>query len=223
MSGTTLPTGGGYAGQAWLQTGGRDYNGLDFMVRQIFAGKAFTALVLVVAVHGGGAGAPATVDVQPMVGQVDGLGNIVPHGVVYGLPCHRLQGGASAAIVDPVAGDIGLALMCDRDISKVKATGAVAGPGSRRQQDWADGCYLGAFLGQTPTTYIQIAPAGITLHTPGNLIIYAANAALDASGNFSCIGGVTAGAGTFDSVTLQHHKHGTGSPAAGTATPTGGT
>lgn len=165
MSGA-LPTAGGVAGQAWHQTGGNEFNSIDFLVRQIIAGKAFASLVKVLSVTGGGVGSPPMVSVQPMVNQVDGLGNQTPHGQIYNIPCFRLQGGLGAMILDPVVGDIGQAVICDRDISSAKATGAVSGPGSFRHNDWADGCYFGGFLNGTPTNYVQVSAAGITAVSP---------------------------------------------------------
>lgn len=213
----------GYTGQAGFSDGASSLNSVSFLVRQIIAGKAFAALVLVKSVTGGGIGQPPRVSVQPMVNQVDGSGNQEPHGIVYNLPCFRLQGGSSAVVLDPVVGDIGEAIICDRDISVVKTTGAVSQPGSRRQNDWADGCYFGAFLGSAPTQYVQFTSGGINIVTPGNLTFQAANATLDASGNLAVKGDVTAGSSGGDSVTLQNHRHGTGTAAAGTVTPTAGT
>jgi hypothetical protein len=166
-SGTPLPTAGGYAGQAWFQTAGSESQALDFLFRQIIAGKAFSGLVAVRTVHGGGVGAPPTVDVQPLINQQDLLGNQVPHGVVFGMPCFRLQSGLGAVILDPVAGDIGMAVICDRDISAVKATGKASPPGSYREQSWSDGCYFGSFLGGAPTQYVQITQSGINIVSNG--------------------------------------------------------
>lgn len=156
---STLPPGqisesGGVAGVAGFQTAGSDYNAIDMMVRQILANQGQTMLVTVKAVHGGGAGTPCTVDVRPMVNQVDGLGKQTPHDVVSGLPVFRYQAGAAAVILDPVAGDIGLAIVCGRDISIVKQTGKISGPGSFRQNSWSDGCYLGGFANGAATRYI---------------------------------------------------------------------
>lgn len=218
-----LPTSGGYAGQRWYQTAGSRLNAIDFAVRRVLAGKAFGALVQVIAVHGGGVAAPPTVDVQPLVDQVDGQGNRYPHGTVFSLPVFRVQAGTTAVVCDPKVGDKGAAVICDRDISGVKATGARSGPASGRQNDWCDGLYFGAFLGATPTEYIQLTGTGINIHSTGPLTINATNATLDSSGNLTVKGNVTAGSGGADSVTLQNHKHGTGTAAAGTVVPTPGT
>jgi hypothetical protein len=169
MTQGALPTSGGYAGQASLQSGGDQLSNMDFLIRQIMAGSASSALVIVRAVHGGGIAKPPTVDVQPLVDQVDGLGNRVAHGVIYGMPCFRLQGGNGAVVLDPVVNDIGLAIICDRDISTVKTTGAQSGPGSARQNSWSDGCYLGGYLNAAPTNYVQFNSGGINVVTPGTI------------------------------------------------------
>ena len=167
-----LPTGGGYAGSAWYLTGTSTFNAISFLVEQIIAGKAFCAMVTVKSVTGGGVtGTPPVVSVQPMVNQIDGLGNQTPHGVVYSLPCFRLQGGAGAVVLDPVVGDTGVAVICDRDISNVKATNTVSGPGSWRMNDWADGCYFGGFLNAAPTTYVGFGVNSLSLVTPSATVI----------------------------------------------------
>ena len=199
MSGD-ISTAGGYPGQAALDSSTGDFNALDFLVRQVVAQKAFSGMVEVVAVHGGGIGSPPTVDVQPLVNQQDGLGNQVPHGIVYGLPCFRQQSGSFAIITDPVKGDKGHAIICDRDISNVKASGGKqSAPGSFRQNSWADGCYYGGQLNGTPTNYIYADGSG-------NVIIQARNMTIDAAGNLTVMGEVKAFDGA-DFVTLSQHIH----------------
>ncbi len=193
----TIPTNGGYAGAAWLQTGGSQFNELDFMVRQIIAGKAFAAMVQVRSVQAGGTSQAGTVSVQPMIGQVDGLGNIIPHGTIYGMPYMRVQGGTNAVIIDPAVGDIGLAVICDRDTSIARATGAMAGPGSLRQNDWSDGMYIGGFLNGAPTQFVQFAAGGINITSPGTISL-------------------SAGGGTFiDGRKFLTHEHSGVTPGTG--------
>jgi hypothetical protein len=193
----TLPTGNAYQGWANVQTGGALFNSLDFLTRQIVKGKAFSALVQVIAVHGGGVGSPATVDVQPAVNQVDGAANQTPHGTVHGMACFRLQGGNGAVILDPVVGDIGMAIICDRDISVVKATGAISGPGSFRTNDWADGCYFGAILGGTPARYAHLSNLGTALVDPLQISLTV--------GGFGVT--ITASGTTIDGVPFLPHEH----------------
>jgi hypothetical protein len=165
MSGNSgpLPTSGGYVGQEWFQSGGSDFSAVDFCIRQVIAEKAFCGLVKVISVTGGGVGVPSIVSVQPMVNQQDVLANQTPHGIVYNIPCFRLQSGLGAVILDPIVGDIGMAIICDRDISNVKATGAVSPAGSFRQHSWSDGVYFGSVLGGAPTQYVQITQTGVNI------------------------------------------------------------
>ena len=206
----SYPQNSGYRGSAWFNTSGNLLNAIDFIARQITTGKAFASLVKVIAVSGGGINAPSMIAVQPMVDQVDGFGTRTPHGTIYNIPCFRYQAGVCAFIVDPVAGDIGLAVICDRDISQVKATKQVSGPGSARQNSWADGVYLGAYLGGTPTTYVQATQDGkVSITAPGGLIVVGN---ITTTGSITATQGIQAGTGGADSVTLQHHTHDGGSP-----------
>lgn len=168
----SYPQNSGFRGQSWFNTPGNLLNAIDFITRQINSGKAHASLVKVMSVSGGGASSPAMVAVQPMVDQVDGFGTRQAHGTVYNIPCFRYQAGVCAFIVDPIPGDVGLAVICDRDISQVKSTGDVSAPGSARQNSWADGCYFGAFLGKAATTTVTLTQDGkVTIVAPGGLFV----------------------------------------------------
>ena len=93
----------------------------SFIVRQMIAKLDTVKLVQVVAVHGGGLNPAGTVDVFPLVCQVDGGFTGKPHGTVYGLPWSRVQGGQNAVVCDPQVNDVGYVVCADRDISKVSA------------------------------------------------------------------------------------------------------
>lgn len=150
-----------YPGQAQNTAPGSDYNTWVFLITQVLSRVSTAKLVEVVAcTNAGGLSAVGFVDVRPLVAQVDGAGQTTPHGIVYGLPYARLQGGASAVILDPAAGDIGLAVFADRDISAVKATRKAGPPGSARSYDMADGVYVGGVLNGAPAQYVQFLPAG---------------------------------------------------------------
>lgn len=126
-----------------------------------------TMPVQVVAIHGGGLAPVGRIDVQPLVQQTDSAGNIVALPVLYSLPYLRWQGGASAVILDPSVGDIGLVCFADRDVSAVVASGQQSPPGSNRRFNLADGFYVGATLNAEPTQYLQFDPTnGITLNSP---------------------------------------------------------
>lgn len=143
------------------------------IVRQMVAQLDIMKLVQVVAVHGGGVAVAGTVDVVPLVNQVDGEFNAVPHGTVYGIPWSRVQGGTSAVICDPVANDIGYVVCADRDGSSVATrNGMLNGssllstginPGSRRKYHVSDGIYCGGAFNITPTQFVQFTIDGIRI------------------------------------------------------------
>lgn len=148
-------------GQADATSAGSEFNAISFVFSQLLGRIATATLVQVKAVSNDGGITPVgTVDVQPMVNQIDGGGNATPHGTIFGVPYFRLQGGDNAVIIDPKVGDIGVAVFCSSDISVVQSTKAVANPGSRRVFDWADGLYLGGFLNGTPTQFIRFVEGG---------------------------------------------------------------
>lgn len=186
-----------YTSFATMLDANSEWNRMNFAVRSILAGVATATLAQVRAVRADGDG--FTVDVQPMVPQVDGAGNTVDHGTIHNLPVWRVQGGASALIVAPVVGDIGLIVFASRDISGVKRAKAPAPPGSARTFDWADGIYLGGVLGPTATQFIRMDESGVTITAPAGVTI---NADVTVSGS------VTTGAGsTFDGIGFDDHKH----------------
>lgn len=162
-------------GRATFNSGANDYNAVSFQIEQALNRIRTSGPVRVVAVrNSGGDVVPGTVDVQPLVNQLDGEGNAVPHGILYGLPYFRYQAGANAIILDPQVGDIGIAGFCDRDISSVIANQAQANPGSARQWSMADGYYLGGILGKSaPTQFIAFSASGIAITSPQTVTITA--------------------------------------------------
>lgn len=150
-----------YAGQADRQSGTSEWNRQEFGVRSVMNKMATMTLVKVVSAAGG------RVDVQPLVAQMDGAGNAIPHGTIHDLPVWRYQAGDSAIILDPVAGDIGLAVFAHSDISSVKETKDAAPPGSKRRFDWSDGVYLGGVLNSEPTSFVRFDSTGnVTIKAP---------------------------------------------------------
>lgn len=142
---------------AEFHTSTSEYNRIAFVVSQILNKTATATLVRVEAVD------TDTVNVRPMVAQIDGAGNAVDHGTIHNVPFFMPRAGASAVIIKPVAGDIGLAVFCHNDISAVKSTKKPANPGSRRRYDWSDALYLGGFLGPEPTQFIRLDENGIAI------------------------------------------------------------
>lgn len=183
-----------FQGLQSLSTFGSEFNAQTLFVRSILARIHTATLVKVVAcTNAGGVSAVGTVDVQPLINQVDGDGNMTVHAVVHKLPYFRLQGGANAIICDPQPGDIGVAVFVDRDASTVIATKAQANPGSGRWFDMADGMYFGGMLNAAPVQYVQFV--GSDLHvtsTTGKVVL------TDKNGSVVTMNGDGTGAMTFD-------------------------
>jgi hypothetical protein len=137
-------------GQQDFSDGAGHFNSMSFLVDQKISRLNSMKPVKIVAVHGGianGSKNTGTVDVQPLVNQLDGQGNSVPHGIIYGLPWGRSISGGWGVISDPVVGDTGVIVVSDRDMSSlVSNSGAQSNPGSYRQYDLADSIYMGGFL-----------------------------------------------------------------------------
>lgn len=172
----------GYAGQARPAEGGDEYGAIMFVIGQALARLSTSTVVRVVAVTNAGGLAPVGfVDVQPLVNQLDGAGNAVPHGVLHHLPYFRLQGGTDAVILDPKVDDLGIAVFASRDISAVKASKAQANPGSWRAYDMADGLYVGGLLNGTPVQYVQFTTGGINVVSPAKVTVEAPNIELNAA------------------------------------------
>jgi hypothetical protein len=180
----------GYLGQERQDSGTSEYNAQSFLVWQILRSISGARLVEVIGVTNAGDVSPVGfVDVQPLVNQLDGYNNATPHGTIFHLPYFRLQGGANAVILDPQKGDIGVAIIEDRDISSVKANKAQANPGSKRIFDMADGLYIGGFLNGPPTQYIAFSASGISVVSPTKISFAAPTIVMQATETI----GLTAG------------------------------
>lgn len=192
----------GYKGLQTPNSGQGEFNAITFLVRQILNRVSTATLVKVVSVTNSGGVVPVGfVDVQPLVNQIDGYGNAVPHGVLHHLPYMRLQGGANAVILDPQVGDIGIAVFADHDISSVSANKAQSNPGSMRRFDMADGMYIGGMLNGTPTQFVEFSAGGITITSPNQITLTAP--AVQINGTVTVTGDVTA-----QGTSVHTHKHG---------------
>jgi hypothetical protein len=203
----------GFFGQRSLSSSTSGFNHNDFQGRQLMSEARTGVPVKIIAVHGGGmAGAP-TVDVQILVKQQDLQGNTTSHGIIYGIPVHRQQGGGNAIINDPAVGDVGHMSISDRDISSLKANaGAESNPGSQRTHDLADGIYMGRILNPAnPDQAVQFTETGVKIFGKGGGVMEITGGDLHITGNLIVSGEVTAMAGGA-SVTLSQHVHPTTPP-----------
>ena len=212
------------AGQQDPEDSNSEFWVISFIVRQIMAQLETMLPVQVVTFHAGSGSppAPGTVDVQLLVSQVDGAGNAVPQGIVYGVSCFRLQGGPWAIVIDPAANDFGFLIAASRDVSNVVKNPGIQGPGSSRKYRYSDGTYLGGALNQVPKATIWGKSDGTLNITDakGNVLQtsssgFAMTGNLAVTGNITATGTIIAGNGTADQVGLQTHEH----PTAGSGAP----
>lgn len=131
----------------------------------LLRGKSFIEIVRVEAISG------QTVDLMPLVTQRDMTGAAVENSVVYGAQVWRLQRGASAVIMNPVVGDIGVALYCDRDSDNARTNKTTGAPTSGRNHSKTDGIYLGGLLNHDPTQYVEFADNQINVVAPVKLYV----------------------------------------------------
>jgi len=242
---TPSKSGAGYPGQLGLNGSTSQFGAITFLVKQLQGLFRTCTLVRVEkCTNSGGVSPIGFVDVTPIVNMVDGLMKGSEHGKVYGLPYARVQGGRNAVICDPCKGDLGVAVISDRDISTVKKTKKVGNPGSRRRGDLADGLYLFTVLAEdAPQQYVRFlldddgAPNGmelvdkfsntIVMDTDGikiNGVLFDRDQNVSEAQKIDAKDEITAKSGSGSSVTLTGHDHGGVQTGSGhTAPPTGGT
>ena len=154
-------------GQEKFSTRNSVENALAFMIDQAINRINVCTPVKVVAVHTTGrTSAVGTVDVTPLIDQQTIEGIPVEHTTIFGVPFVRMQTGSSAMILDPQAGDIGICIFADRDISSFKQTGKEGVPPTFRKYDMADGIYIGGWnKGVTPSRWVVMDDAGISIES----------------------------------------------------------
>lgn len=217
------------------------YNQLEFIVRRIVSEMVNTsALVRIDGCTSQGPDGPAgTVAATPLVAQTDAEGNALPMVSLPKLPHYRVQAGIAAVILDPVAGDIGVASFCKNDSSTVEpGTTEPQRPGSYRSFDQADGMLVASVSNKAPEVWIEIkqdktiiihAPEGVTVETDKTVEIRAAEGiVLDApqttiTGNLTATGEKGDAIGMTGTVSLDGSLTSTGDQVAGGISQTGHT
>ncbi|MBZ9683199.1 hypothetical protein LB531_21310 [Mesorhizobium sp. CO1-1-2] len=211
----------GYYGQQTTSDDTSEIGRLRFLIRQELAQHRTGIPVKVIAVHGGGVGAPPTIDVQPLINQIDGQGNQTPHGTIYGIATMRSQGGTNGIINDPKVGDIGHMAIPDRDISALKANaGAQSNPGSFRRGNMSDGIYMGAIVNPANQDQaVQFTEGGMKFFDKnGQIIEFAAGSITVTTSQLLVTGDVIAGSGGAN-ISLLNHLHTGVQPGGGTSGP----
>ena len=160
-------------GMADEYTDSTPLNQLEFLIKTLTRDMSTAIPVIITATQAGDTNAAGYVDARPLVAQIDAWGNALPMAAIHHLPYFRLQSGRAAVVLDPVVGDIGLAVFAQSDCSNVKqGANQTVQPGSWRKFDQADGFYVGGFLNKSVDTSVRLAQDGsITIKAPGNVTI----------------------------------------------------
>jgi hypothetical protein len=188
-------------GVANYAAGNSQYNALSFMIQQAIREQDNTCIICkVVGVSDG------YVDVLPMVTQVSGKDEAIAPTTLYKLPYMRYHAGIAAVILNPVVGDIGLAVFAGKDCSNVKVgTSEPVPPASFRDNSMANGFFIGGFLNKAPSVFVELTQGGaVNITAPGGVNI---------NGNVTVSGDVVA-----SGKSLVNHVH-TGDSGGTTSPP----
>ena len=173
-----MASNGPVKGNKRATSGSTQFNAMEFLIRNVILGLVNTAIpVIVTAVDAGGSDAPAGyVTVKPLVCQVDGFGETLDPAELFRVPYARVQGGIAALVIDPVVGDVGLAVFAKSDCSGIaQMQSKPVQPGSFRKYSMSDGFYFGGFLSRAPSVYVEVkqdqsivitAASGVTVNAP---------------------------------------------------------
>lgn len=160
------------------------YNVLLHIIRSVVSGINTVEVVKVEELNE----ETGTVAVMPIVLSQNASGEPIPESPIYDVKYLQWQYGENMIRAKPEVGDIGLILVCKKDISSI-TSGLV---GSLREFSLSDGVYIGGLFGfnAEPTQYIDFTENGIEITTPKTLtvnaiedvVVNAVNAEINASG-----------------------------------------
>lgn len=156
-----------YTSNRRLNSNASPMNAISFLVENMIKGMVNTAIPVRVdsCTKPGVSGPAGYVSATPLVQQRGADGKSLTPVSLPQLPFFRLQCGTAAVVIDPLPGDVGLAIFAQQDCSNISAGKTdPAQAGSFRCFDMADGFYIGGFHGKTPDTYVELDPEKGEIH-----------------------------------------------------------
>lgn len=189
-------------------TGAREWESI--LGRMI--GKACTVtIVRVNSVESGATGPVGFLSATDLTQQMDGNNVGLPNKPLHKMPYFRLQGGANAVVIDPLPGDLGIAVFAQRDISETKRNKTEAPPPSLRTHDQSDGIYLGGILNGAPTQWLHFLESGVHIQSTGVLEVDATlmqvNCPIKATGDITDNSGTQSASMASMRSTYNTHTH----------------
>ena len=192
----------GYTGYQTPTSGGAAQNIDRLATRGALDEHRTTMLVQIMKLYGGGEGAAPTADVVPAIHQTDGLGNVTPHGMIYGVAVARQSSGSGSVISDPSVNDYFLMHVGDRDTTKFRNSGQPSAPDTFRRGSPSDGVLTHQVLAPAPKQFVRFKPEGgiRIVDSAGGIIETFADKRMTftpASGGMVMLGGTGSDGGTY--------------------------
>lgn len=155
-----------------------------------------------------------TVDLQPAIQAVLKDNSFVTLPQIFDIPVLEL-GGAGLSIKIPLqAGDTGIVIFCDRDISLFKQEKKNTQPNTLRKHDLSDGIFIPMRFGNSGSSNIMIQSED------GNTQFEVTSSGINIKGNITVDGEITAtDVKTTTNVSLKNHLHGNGNQGNDTTEP----
>lgn len=128
-----------------------------------------------------------TIDVIPVIQEVDANNEAVPLDIIPNIKYIRWQFGNNAIKAVPAIGDIGIMIISKKDASRISINSGIVT--TKREYCLQDGVYIGGLLGfnSEPTQFIDFTENGIDITSDKDLTINVKNATINASESASVI------------------------------------
>lgn len=155
-----------------------------------------------------------TVDIQPSIQVVLTDNKFMDMPQIFDVPVLELGGKGLSVKIPLQAGDTGIVIFCDRDISLFKQEKKNTQPNTLRKHDLADGIFIPMKFGNSGSSNISIQ------NTDGSVKFEITSSGINIKGNIVVDGEITAtDVKTDTNISLKNHKHTSASSGNPTSTP----
>lgn len=155
-----------------------------------------------------------TADLQPSIQAVMSDNTFVDLPLLLKVPVLELGGKGLSVKIPLEAGDTGIVIFCDRDITLFKQEKKNTQPNTLRQHDLSDGIFIPMRFGNSGSSNISIESAD------GNTKLEITSNGINVKGNITVDGEITAtDVKTDTNISLKKHKHTSASSGSPTSTP----
>lgn len=143
-----------------------------------------------------------TVDIQPSIQVVLTDNKFMDMPQIFDVPVLELGGKGLSVKIPLQAGDTGIVIFCDRDISLFKQEKKNTQPNTLRKHDLADGIFIPMKFGNSGSSNISIQ------NTDGSVKFEITSSGINVKGNIIVDGEITAtDVKTDTNISLKSHKH----------------